>query len=162
MNLPKYQEKALKKGSVFDTTDSGNREMTMKTYNCIVVFNHDKTKALFCRRIKDPFKGKLNFVGGKVEAGESEEDAAYRELMEETGITREDIRLHRLMDIRYYHQGFDLEMYVGILREDKPLREELNPLLWLPLTEDFADRERFAGEQNIAHIMNIAMAYPFP
>ncbi len=136
--------------------------MTMKTYNCIVVFNYDKTKALFCRRIKDPFKGKLNFVGGKVEAGESEEDAAYRELMEETGITREDIRLHRLMDIRYYHQGFDLEMYVGILREDKPLREELNPLLWLPLTEDFADRERFAGEQNIAHIMNIAMAYPLP
>lgn len=136
--------------------------MTMKTYNCIVVFNHDKTKALFCRRIKNPFKGKLNFVGGKVEAGESEEDAAYRELMEETGITREDIRLHRLMDIRYYHQGFDLEMYVGILREDKPLREELNPLLWLPLTEDFADRERFAGEQNIAHIMNIAMAYPLP
>ena len=136
--------------------------MTMKTYNCIVVFNYDKTKALFCRRIKNPFKGKLNFVGGKVEAGESEEDAAYRELMEETGITREDIRLHRLMDIRYYHQGFDLEMYVGILREDKPLREELNPLLWLPLTEDFADRERFAGEQNIAHIMNIAMAYPFP
>lgn len=136
--------------------------MTMKTYNCIVVFNYDKTKALFCRRIKDPFKGKLNFVGGKVEAGESEEDAAYRELMEETGITREDIRLHRLMDIRYYHQGFDLEMYVGILREDTPLREELNPLLWLPLTEDFADRERFAGEQNIAHIMNIAMAYPLP
>ena len=136
--------------------------MTMKTYNCIVVFNYDKTKALFCRRIKDPFKGKLNFVGGKVEAGESEEDAAYRELMEETGITREDIRLHRLMDIRYYHQGFDLEMYVGILREDKPLREELNPLLWLPLTEDFADRERFAGEQNIAHIMNIAVAYPLP
>ena len=136
--------------------------MTMKTYNCIVVFNYDKTKALFCRRIKDPFKGKLNFVGGKVEAGESEEDAAYRELMEETGITREDIRLHRLMDIRYYHQGFDLEMYVGILREDKPLREELNPLLWLPLTENFADRERFAGEQNIAHIMNIAMAYPLP
>lgn len=136
--------------------------MTMKTYNCIVVFNYDKTKALFCRRIKNPFKGKLNFVGGKVEAGESEEDAAYRELMEETGITREDIRLHRLMDIRYYHQGFDLEMYVGILREDKPLREELNPLLWLPLTEDFADRERFAGEQNIAHIMNIAMAYPLP
>ena len=136
--------------------------MTMKTYNCIVVFNYDKTKALFCRRIKNPFKGKLNFVGGKVEAGESEEDAAYRELMEETGITREDIRLHRLMDIRYYHQGFDLEMYVGILREDKPLREELNPLLWLPLTEDFADRERFAGEQNIAHIMNIAVAYPLP
>ena len=99
---------------------------------------------------------------GVIEKGEEPMAAAKRELMEETGITGKDIRLHRLMDIRYYHQGFDLEMYVGILREDKPLREELNPLLWLPLTEDFADRERFAGEQNIAHIMNIAMAYPLP
>jgi len=35
-------------------------------------------------------------------------------------------------------------------------------LLWLPLDEDFADKERFAGEQNIAHIMNIARMYPLP
>ena len=51
-------------------------------------------------------------------------------------------------------------MYVGKLDEDVLLKEETNPLLWLPLTEDFADRERFAGEQNIAHIMNVALEYP--
>ena len=28
------------------------------------------------------------------------------------------------------------------------------------LTEDFTDRERFAGEQNIAHIINVALLYP--
>ena len=61
------------------------------------------------------------------------------------------------MDIRYYHQGFDLQMYVGKLDEDVTLKEETNPLLWLPLTEDFTDRERFAGEQNIAHIINVAL-----
>ena len=33
--------------------------------------------------------------------------------------------------------------------------------MWLPLTEDFTDRERFAGEQNIAHIINVALLYPF-
>ena len=131
-----------------------------KVYNCIVVFGKTDDAALFCMRKKEPFKGRLNFVGGKVEPGEDSDHAAYRELMEETGITSEQIRLHRLMDIRYYSQGFVLEIYVGRLGEEVQLREELNPLLWLPLEEDFTDRERFAGEQNIAHIMNIARMYP--
>ena len=131
-------------------------------YNCIIVFNKTKDRALFCKRQKDPYKGLYNFVGGKVEPGEDSETAAYRELFEETGITRQQIRLYRLMDIRYYHQGFDLQMYVGKLDEDVPLKEETNPLLWLPLTEDFTDRDRFAGEQNIAHIMNVALEYPIP
>ena len=131
-------------------------------YNCIIVFNKTKDRALFCKRQKNPYKGLYNFVGGKVEPGEDSETAAYRELFEETGITRQQIRIYRLMDIRYYHQGFELQMYVGKLDEDVPLKEETNPLLWMPLTEDFTDRDRFAGEQNIAHIMNVALEYPIP
>ncbi len=131
-------------------------------YNCIVVFNKEQDAALFCRRRKDPYKGLYNFVGGKVESGETSENAAYRELQEETGITGRQIRLYRLMDIRYYYQDFDLELYVGRLKEDVLLREEKNPLLWLPLSEDFTDKARFAGEQNIAHIMNVARMYPIP
>ena len=127
--------------------------------NCIVVFNKDKDKVLFCKRKKEPFKDRLNFVGGKVEPGETSEDAAYRELQEETGITRRQIRLFRLMDLTYYYQDFILEIYVGRLNEDVVLKEETNPLLWLPLDEDYTDRERFAGEQNIAHIINIAMLF---
>ena len=94
-----------------------------------------------------------------MEPGEESEDAAYRELEEETGITRQQIRLFRLMDIRYYYQDFDLELYVGQLEEDVVLKEETNPLIWLSLDEDFADKDRFAGEQNIAHIMNVALQY---
>ena len=131
-------------------------------YNCIIVFNKTKDRVLFCKRQKDPYKGLYNFVGGKIEPGEDSETAAYRELYEETGITRRQIRLYRLMDIRYYHQGFDLQLYVGKLDEDVPLREETNPLLWLSLTEDFTDKSRFAGEQNIAHIINVALKYPIP
>ena len=133
-----------------------------KTCNCIVVFNKEKDAVLFCKRQKEPYKGLYNFVGGKVEPGEDSDTAAYRELQEETGITREQIRLYRLMDIRYYYQDFDLELYVGKLDEEVSLREEKNPLLWLPLSEDFTDKDRFAGEQNIAHIMNVAMMYPIP
>ena len=132
-------------------------------YNCIVVFNREKNAALFCKRRNDPYKGLYNFVGGKVELGEDSNKAAYRELQEETGITRKQIRLYRLMDIRYYYQDFALELYVGKLDDEEVLlREEKNPLLWLPLTEDFTDKGRFAGEQNIAHIMNVARMYPIP
>ncbi len=153
-------------GNIVVSEDAGEMEMEMKTaesfphMNCIVVFNPEKDAVLFCRRKKDPYKGTLNFVGGKVEAGESSDHAAYRELQEETGISKDQIRLYRLMDITYYYQEFVLEMYVGKLAEETELREEKNPLLWLPLTEDFTDRDRFAGEQNIAHIINVAGKYP--
>lgn len=128
--------------------------------NCIVLFNSKKDAVLFCRRRKDPYQGKLNFVGGKVEKGESSLDAAYRELEEETGITAGDVSLHRLMDLTYYYQAFVLEIYVGMLDKDPVLREEKNPLVWLPLTEDFTAKDRFAGDQNIAHIINVALMFP--
>ncbi len=110
--------------------------------------------------MKDPFKGLYNFVGGKVEKGENDTDAAYRELYEETGISADQVRLFRLMDITYYHIDFVLEIYVGKLNEKVNLLEEVNPLIWLPLTEDFANSNRFAGQQNIAHIVNIALQFP--
>ena len=139
-----------------------NEYMDFKHFNCIVVFNKAKDSVLFCKRRKDPYKGLYNFVGGKVEPGESSDKAAYRELQEETGISEKDIDLYRLMDFTYYHQQFVLEIYVGVLANDIDLREEINPLEWLSLYHDFTDRTRFAGDQNIGHIINVALMYPIP
>ena len=50
----------------------------MQGYNLIVVFSADGEKMLMCKRKKDPYKGLKNFVGGKIESGESGENAAYR------------------------------------------------------------------------------------
>ena len=136
--------------------------MNFKHSNCIVVFNNEKDKILFCKRKKNPHKGLYHFVGGKLESEETSEAAAYRELQEETGISRKDIRLYRLMDLTYYHLRFVLEIYVGVLNHEKALLEEVNPLEWMTLDEDFTDRNRFAGEQNIVHIINIALQYPIP
>ena len=132
----------------------------MRHLNCSIVFNKQKDKVLFCKRTKAPFKGLYNFVGGKVEPSEDSFGAAYRELLEETGIGKDDICLFRLMDFTYYEQDYVLEIYVGQLQKDVQLREEVNPLEWLPLTEDFTDSDQFAGDQNIAHIINVALKFP--
>ena len=134
----------------------------MKRLNCIVVFDKKKEKSLFCKRTKDPYKGLYNFVGGKVEAGESGMDAAHRELYEETGISEDDICLYHLMDITYYYQDFILEIYCGMLKHEVKLIPEKNPLFWLDLEQDFCNPQVFAGDRNIGHIMTIAIGGQTP
>ncbi|MBQ8592031.1 MAG: NUDIX domain-containing protein [Lachnospiraceae bacterium] len=85
----------------------------MQGYNLIVVFNEMADKMLMCMRKKDPYKGLSNFVGGKIEQGEDGLHAAYRELEEETAITREDITLTHLMDFTYHLDSCYVEVYVG-------------------------------------------------
>ena len=111
----------------------------MQGSNLIVVFSPDREKMLMCRRIKEPYKGLINFVGGKIEPGESGFDADYRELYEETGISRRDIELVHLMDFSYPLDPCYVEVYAGQLkRETEPVGDE-NPLFWSGLDCDFFD-----------------------
>lgn len=125
----------------------------MRGYNVIAVFSPDGRTMLMCRRVKDPYKGLLNMVGGKIEQGEDGYAAAYRELFEETGIDKTDIRLVHLMDFSYPLCGEYVEVYAGGLKREKNLREEKNPLLWISADENFFDMTKYAGEGNIGHIM---------
>ena len=125
----------------------------MKKYNVSVIFDKTEKKLLMCKREKEPFKGKINFVGGKVESNETEDEAAYRELYEETGISKNDITLTRVLDFKYYFWNIELEVYCGKLKKDVALKEEINKLLWIDRTENFCDSERFAGNNNIEHII---------
>ena len=125
----------------------------MKRYNVIAVYSPDEKKLLMCRRAKNPYKGMLNFVGGKIEEGETDDAAAYRELREETGITDDAIRLTHVMDFIYYQSDIMLMVYAGRLRHDVTLTEEENSLLWVDRTEDFCDVNRFAGDCNIEHML---------
>lgn len=89
----------------------------MQGYNVIAVFSENVDKVLMCKRRKNPYKGLSNFVGGKIEDNENGLDAAYRELEEETAITKSDIILSHLMDFTYYLQNCYLEVYVGKLNK---------------------------------------------
>ena len=127
----------------------------MKKYNVIVIFDKTEKKLLMCKRAKDPFKGKYNFVGGKVEQNETEDEAAYRELYEETGISKKDINITRVLDFKYYLMNMELEVYCGKINKDIILKGEINKLYWIDRSENFCDSEKFAGETNIEHIIRV-------
>lgn len=131
----------------------------MKKLNIILVYDSKKENILMCKRKKEPYKGKLNLVGGKVELGEDELEAAYRELREETGISEENITLNHLMNFQYYTQNKELEVYIGKLNKDITLIEEINELIWIPKNSNFYDLDKYAGEGNIWHIVHHANNY---
>lgn len=133
----------------------------MQGFNAILVYDVSGEQILFCHRKKEPYKEKYNFVGGKIEEKENGFAAAYRELFEETGITKEDIELHHLMDFTYHAQQFYLEIYVGRLNKEVELVTEKNPLIWMNQSENFFDIDKFAGDGNIGHIIRIVRGYGF-
>ena len=133
----------------------------MQGYNCIMVYNQDQNQLLFCKRKKDPYKGLYNFVGGKIEEGEESFLAAYRELEEETGISKHQIQLFHMMDFTYYNQECYVEVYVGQLTGKVQLKEEAHPLCWIDIDENFFDMHHFAGEGNIGHMIEQSRQFGF-
>ena len=131
----------------------------MKKLNVILVYNKDENKILMCKRGKEPYKGKYNLVGGKVEQNEGELQAAYRELREETGITDNDITLTHIMNFQYNITDMELEVFMGRLNKNVNLVEEVNKLYWFDKNENFFDINKFAGEGNIGHMLQQAEIY---
>jgi 8-oxo-dGTP diphosphatase len=125
----------------------------LQGYNVLMVYNKDMDKLLMCERLKNPYKGLSNLVGGKIENGETGIDAAYRELLEETNISNKDIILHHLMDFKYYLQNCYVEVYVGRLKRDISVTGDENILYWSDLDYNFFDMSLYAGEGNIGHMI---------
>lgn len=93
------------------------------------------------------------------EEDEDELTGAYRELEEETGITKDDIVLNHLMDFKYYMSNIELQVYIGKLNKEKELIEEVNHLSWVSIHENFFDMNQYAGEGNIGHMIEQVKIY---
>lgn len=130
----------------------------MRKLNLIVVFNNDLEKVLFCIRAKEPYKGLYNFVGGKVEDNETNDEAAYRELFEETGISHNDVELDHFMDLNYFKYENNLQVYYGILKHKVDLIEE-KKLEWLTINDELLNNSKFDGNYNIPHIIRQIKVY---
>lgn len=125
----------------------------MKRYNISIVYDKNEENILMCYRTKDPYKDMYNLVGGKIEENETDLEAAYRELNEETGINKEDIKLVHLMNFDYKISAIELQVFVGKLNKDVTLIEEFQHLYWLPIDDDYFSLTKFAGEGNIGHML---------
>ena len=125
----------------------------MKQYNVIVIFDKEMNKTLMCKRTKKPYIGMYNLVGGKIEKENDGLNEAYRELAEETNISKNDVELKHFMNIEYVSFNKSLEVYYGALNKEVELVEEVNKLEWVDINDNFFDMSRYAGEGNIGHII---------
>jgi 8-oxo-dGTP diphosphatase len=127
--------------------------LNVKQYNVIVIFDKAINNTLMCKRAKEPYIGMYNLVGGKIEKNDDGLNEAYRELFEETNISKEDTTLKHFMNLEYIEFNKKIEVYYGILNKDVELIEEVNKLEWVSVTDNFFDMTRYAGEGNIGHII---------
>ncbi len=131
----------------------------MKKYNVIVILDKDMKNTLMCKRTKEPYMGMYNLVGGKIEKDNDGINEAYRELVEETNISKEDTNLINFMNIEYVSMNKVLEVYFGILNKEVKLIEEVNKLEWVSIEDNFFDMKKYAGEGNIGHIIEEIKIY---
>ena len=87
-------------------------------------------------------------MGGKVEDNETNDEAAYRELFEETEISNKEIELDHFMDLNYFKYENNLQVYYGILKQEVTLVED-----------ELLDNSKFAGNYNIPHIIRQIKVY---
>ena len=96
-----------------------------------------------------------------VEEKETNDEAAYRELFEETGISKNDIELDHFMDLNYFKYENNLQVYYGILTHDVDLVEEKNKLEWVELNQELLNNNKFGGNYNIPHIITQIKVFLF-
>ena len=65
---------------------------------CVIM---DGGRLLLKHANRDICKGKWNFAGGKIEKGETKEGCVAREIMEETGLTLNNLFYHGKIDCHY-------------------------------------------------------------
>ena len=81
----------------------------MKTIEVVAAIIHQEGRILATQRGYGEWKGMWEFPGGKVEAGETEEEAIVREIREELCV---DIRVERkVYTVEYDYPAFHLRMH---------------------------------------------------
>ncbi|MBW3140384.1 8-oxo-dGTP diphosphatase MutT [Ferrimonas balearica] len=91
---------------------------------------------LVAKRHKDQHQGGLwEFPGGKVEPGETPEQAVIRECQEEVGLTLSQPELFDYIEHDYGDRQVQLSAFLATAAEGEAHGREGNPLRWCPISE---------------------------
>lgn len=138
--------------------------MSIKRYVVGMVFDHNLKEVLFLKRVKEPFKDCVNGIGGKIEQGESIDDAMRRETFEETDILEEHIDKLEYMFTINYSYGVELNVYYIILNNKYKKKDLIETregtLIWKDIISGRlfdATKTYVAGEGNIAYFIKYAL-----
>lgn len=136
----------------------------MKTIEVVAAIIVKGKKVFATQRGYGEFKDGWEFPGGKIEQGESPEEALIREIREELDV---DIKVGRLLEtVEYDYPNFHLTMHCficEILSEEIVLKEhedakwleedELDSVDWLPADVSLIDKI-FAVKQDYNEVVN--------
>jgi len=142
-----------------ETPEAGNGSilkgyLIMKKIEVVAAILHRDGAYFATQRGYGEFEGMWEFPGGKIEQGESSEDALKREIQEELGI---DITIDEfLCTTNYDYPSFHLTMHCYIcsieageivLREHKSAcwltAETLDSVEWLPADKEVIDKLKY-------------------
>jgi len=101
VNKDGYNYSLTEEGKKFvDLVDSESNKVEKMPKVAVILFLLRKNKGvieqLSCKRLKQPFYGKIGRLTGKVKFGETVETTAKRELKEETGLIAKDARIFKI------------------------------------------------------------------
>jgi ADP-ribose pyrophosphatase YjhB (NUDIX family) len=104
-----------------------------------VALRHDD-RFLLVERGRAPARGQFAFPGGRLEAGESPEEAARRELFEETGLEAGALALFQVMDLGGDEESsgvlFRLHVFTGLYVDGEPAaRDDAASVGWYRVEE---------------------------
>ena len=112
-------------------------EGKMKTINVVAAIIVDDDKILTTQRGYGDFKGMWEFPGGKIEAGESPEEALKREINEELNVTIEVGEFVKKIEYDYPQFHLSMECFICKIEAGKLELKEHQQAKWV--TKDTID-----------------------
>jgi len=122
--------------------------------NICLIFNNQFTKVVLIKRLKDPYKGKLNGIGGKLNYRENRLTGILREVKEELGIKLEKDKLKKFCTIddgSYIMDVFFSTINVEALTLPLSTREGL--VNWYEVDNLFRNEEGLAGSGFLRYLL---------
>ena len=138
------KDNGIKEGKLIHIKEDGTVIKAIRVVAAVITAEVDSVARIFAtQRGSGEFKGGWEFSGGKIEYGETSEQALKREIMEELDT---EIKVEELLDvIEYDYPAFHLvmECFWCTITEGKPVlleheaakwlsKEELDSVDWLP------------------------------